>query len=116
MKHTTKFIIAVIIMLSFGWFFGENLGINTGKETAFSHAEKHLDKSYVCPMHSQIIRGEKGNCPICGMDLVEVKQAAKKEILYWVAPMDANYRRDEPGKSPMGMDLVPVYEEGCVFI
>jgi len=32
-----------------------------------------------------------------------------KEIDYWVAPMDANYRRDEPGKSPMGMDLVPVY-------
>lgn len=33
----------------------------------------------------------------------------EKEILYWVAPMDANYRRNEPGKSPMGMDLVPVY-------
>lgn len=31
--------------------------------------------------------------------------------LYWVAPMDANYRRDKPGKSPMGMDLVPVYQE-----
>lgn len=31
------------------------------------------------------------------------------EILYWVAPMDPNYRRDESGKSPMGMDLVPVY-------
>ena len=31
------------------------------------------------------------------------------DILYWVAPMDPNYRRDEPGKSPMGMDLVPVY-------
>ncbi|WP_101760470.1 efflux RND transporter periplasmic adaptor subunit [Oceanicoccus sp. KOV_DT_Chl] len=29
--------------------------------------------------------------------------------LYWVAPMDPNYRRDKPGKSPMGMDLVPVY-------
>jgi Cu(I)/Ag(I) efflux system membrane fusion protein len=35
-----------------------------------------------------------------------------KEILYWVAPMDANYRRDKPGKSPMGMDLVPVYASG----
>ncbi len=23
--------------------------------------------------------------------------------------MDANFRRDKPGKSPMGMDLVPVY-------
>ncbi|MGB1297095.1 MAG: efflux RND transporter periplasmic adaptor subunit [Psychrobium sp.] len=31
--------------------------------------------------------------------------------LYWVAPMDANFRRDEPGLSPMGMELVPVYEE-----
>ncbi len=28
--------------------------------------------------------------------------------LYWKAPMDPNYIRDEPGKSPMGMDLVPV--------
>ncbi|MEL7464781.1 MAG: efflux RND transporter periplasmic adaptor subunit [Pseudomonadota bacterium] len=32
------------------------------------------------------------------------------KILYWVAPMDANFRKDGPGKSPMGMDLVPVYE------
>jgi len=31
--------------------------------------------------------------------------------LYWQAPMDANYRRDEPGLSPMGMPLVPVYDE-----
>lgn len=32
-----------------------------------------------------------------------------REISYWVAPMDPNYRRDKPGKSPMGMDLVPVF-------
>lgn len=36
----------------------------------------------------------------------------EKDILYWVAPMDANYRRDNPGKSPMGMALVPVYKNG----
>ncbi len=35
----------------------------------------------------------------------------EREIAYWVAPMDASYRRDEPGKSPMGMDLVPVYAD-----
>ncbi|MDX1499064.1 MAG: efflux RND transporter periplasmic adaptor subunit [Woeseiaceae bacterium] len=34
-----------------------------------------------------------------------------REILYWVAPMDPDYRRDAPGKSPMGMDLVPVYAD-----
>jgi Cu(I)/Ag(I) efflux system membrane fusion protein len=37
----------------------------------------------------------------------------KREILYWVAPMDPNYRRDQPGKSPMGMDLVPVYADAA---
>lgn len=31
------------------------------------------------------------------------------EILYWVAPMDPSFRQPGPGKSPMGMDLIPVY-------
>jgi len=39
--------------------------------------------------------------------------ADEPEILYWVAPMDPNYRRDKPGKSPMGMDLIPVYAESA---
>ncbi len=40
------------------------------------------------------------------------QQAGKKEkkIIYWQSPMNPTYIRDEPGKSPMGMDLVPVYE------
>lgn len=36
-------------------------------------------------------------------------QNSDNSPLYWVAPMDDSYRRDKPGKSPMGMDLVPVY-------
>lgn len=43
--------------------------------------------------------------PLAGM----AQNDGDREILYWVAPMDPNYRRDKPGKSPMGMDLVPVY-------
>jgi Cu(I)/Ag(I) efflux system membrane fusion protein len=35
------------------------------------HARKHLDPSYVCPMHPQIVRDAAGTCPICGMQLVE---------------------------------------------
>ncbi len=85
------------------------------QDTLQEHAEKHSNPNYVCPMHPQIVQGEEGSCPICGMDLVlkapapATTTSASKKILYWVAPMDANYRRDEPGKSPMGMDLVPVY-------
>lgn len=39
---------------------------------------------------------------------------AERKPSYWVAPMDNSYRRDAPGKSPMGMSLVPAYEEAAV--
>ena len=40
-----------------------------------------------------------------------VDASGEREVRYWVAPMDPDYRREEPGKSPMGMDLVPVYAD-----
>lgn len=39
-------------------------------ETALEHAKKHMDPTYVCPMHPQVVSTEPGRCPICGMDLV----------------------------------------------
>lgn len=39
-----------------------------------------------------------------------VSELKEKKVMYWVAPMNPAFRRDEPGKSPMGMDLIPVYE------
>jgi RND family efflux transporter MFP subunit len=35
----------------------------------------------------------------------------ERKVLFWRAPMDPNFVSDQPGKSPMGMDLVPVYED-----
>jgi Cu(I)/Ag(I) efflux system membrane fusion protein len=51
---------------------------------------------------------------IAPSDMNEVTSATDEETkpLYWVAPMDANYKKDKPGKSPMGMDLVAVYDDG----
>ena len=51
-------------------------------------------------------------------------QVGEASPLYWVAPMDPDFRRDGPGKSPMGMDLIPVYADngldaddpGMIFI
>ena len=54
------------------------------------------------------------NYTILGKDIgfkTSGEQQTEKEVLYWVAPMDPEFRRDKPGKSPMGMDLVPVYAE-----
>ncbi len=45
------------------------------------------------------------------VDAGDTAGGGERAVLYWVAPMDPNYRRDDPGKSPMGMDLVPVYAD-----
>jgi Cu(I)/Ag(I) efflux system membrane fusion protein/cobalt-zinc-cadmium efflux system membrane fusion protein len=72
---------------------------------------------YTCGMHPEIILDEPGICPICEMDLTPVKtngntkSTGERKILYWRAPMDPNEIYDSPGKSNMGMDLVPVYED-----
>jgi len=41
----------------------------------------------------------------------EERTEDRRRILYWRAPMDPTYTSDRPGKSPMGMDLIPVYED-----
>lgn len=79
-------------------------------------------QQYTCGMHPMIITDEPGLCPICNMDLTPLKSAGsessipagERKIKYWVAPMDPTFIRDEPGQSPMGMDLVPVYEDEAV--
>lgn len=41
----------------------------------------------------------------------ETPLTSGKKIKYWQAPMNPSFISDEPGKSPMGMDLIPVYED-----
>lgn len=44
-------------------------------------------------------------------DSNDSSESKVEKPLYWVAPMDQNYRKDAPGLSPMGMELIPVYAE-----
>ncbi|MGQ0657093.1 MAG: efflux RND transporter periplasmic adaptor subunit [Chromatiales bacterium] len=95
------------------------------QETAVEHAKKHLDPTYFCPMHPQVVRDEPGRCPICGMDLVPLASAAgaqtpaaaampasgERQILYYRNPMGQPDTSPVPKKDPMGMDYVPVYED-----
>jgi Cu(I)/Ag(I) efflux system membrane fusion protein len=36
----------------------------------------HVHTQYRCPMHPEVVRDAPGQCPICGMDLVEIETAA----------------------------------------
>ena len=78
----------------------------------YLHNCAKLHEGKPCPMTVVAKAGEKVTCPICGTHIAEAAEAPKaRKILYWTDPMIPGYKAPGPGKSPMGMDLVPVYEE-----
>jgi len=64
---------------------------------------------FYCPMHCE---GDKtydkpGDCPVCGMDLVEEASLTPKATVY-TCPMHPEVEQNAPGSCPKcGMDLVP---------
>ena len=115
-------VLLLLLALAAGYFLGA--GRHAGTEVTAPEGEKVAAEKaqYTCGMHPFIIKDEPGLCPICGMKLTPLKPgtggqqatavpAGERKIKYWQAPMDPTYIRNEPGKSPMGMDLVPVYED-----
>ena len=58
-----------------------------------------------------LLRTNNTNTSSMEMKVGNNKQDNGKKIVYWRAPMDPNEIYDHPGKSKMGMDLVPVYED-----
>lgn len=67
--------------------------------------------TFYCPMHCE---GDKtydkpGNCPVCGMDLVEEQNLTTATTEQWTCPMHPEIVKDEAGSCPIcGMDLVPI--------
>lgn len=51
---------------------------NNNKSAHSEHKEETKDVLYTCPMHPEIVRNKPGNCPICGMALVEKKSDGLK--------------------------------------
>jgi hypothetical protein len=78
-----------------------------------------VKKGQRCPMLVVAKEGESVTCPICGTHVAEAATTAQsaqpargpKRILYWTDPMIPGFKSDKPGKSPMGMEMIPVYEE-----
>jgi len=104
-------------------------GSHEAKDAASASASvgaKTHQQLYTCGMHPLVLQKEPGECPICHMRLTPLKQdqgedegagdegnasGKPRKILYWRAPMDPGFISKKPGKSPMGMDLVPVYDD-----
>ncbi len=105
----------------FGWV--ESAAGTTGAVDAGGTAASDDEQWYTCGMHPNVLQRGPGDCPICQMKLTPLKKDSdggdasvaggpqERKVLYWRAPMDPNYISQKPGKSPMGMDLVPVYAD-----
>lgn len=68
---------------------------------------------YYCPMFCEDDKTyhKPGDCPVCGMDLVEAPSNEKKEVKY-TCPMHPEVVQDGPGDCEIcGMDLVPMTPE-----
>jgi len=98
-----------------GW-----LGLQHGPSAEIESAETH--RLWTCGMHPQVIEEEPGQCPICGMNLVPLrdeggggdgaaKPSGEREILFYRNPMDPSISSPVPRKDDMGMDYVPVYAD-----
>jgi multidrug efflux pump subunit AcrA (membrane-fusion protein) len=80
MKRWTLLIVVAFTALALGW------GLR----------DWSAQREAGAPAASRDARNAAGPCP------------GGAQPLHWKAPMDPSYVRDAPGKSPMGMDLVPV--------
>ena len=67
---------------------------------------------FYCPMHCEGDKtyGKAGDCPVCGMDLVEEQNLSSHTTAEdWTCPMHPEVVQNKPGACPIcGMDLVPV--------
>jgi membrane fusion protein, copper/silver efflux system len=74
-------------------------------------SDEHKHEQWTCSMHPQYVSDKPGDCPICGMKLVQKKAAepAARRPLFYRNPMNPADTSPTPKKDSMGMDYVPVY-------
>ena len=95
-----RMVITVLVVLLAG-VFGGWIGMSL-----WSHRQTNIK-----PSGGEAATQQSSTASKEGLEAGMIDPKTGKKIKYWVAPMDPTYIRDQPGKSPMGMDLVPVYEE-----
>ncbi|MHA7830657.1 MAG: heavy metal translocating P-type ATPase [Flagellimonas sp.] len=76
----------------------EKKSVSNGNGTFYCPMQCEGDKTY----------DEPGDCPVCGMDLVEEQNTSSSSKHQWTCPMHPEVVEDGPGSCPKcGMELVP---------
>ena len=105
--------------------FQEALKNDGGRYSIYKQGEEHEHSNikkqeqanikgsgtFYCPMHCEAdkIYHKPGDCPVCGMDLVEEQNIAITVTEQWTCSMHPKVVKDQAGACPIcGMDLVPM--------
>ncbi|MFN3604236.1 MAG: efflux RND transporter periplasmic adaptor subunit [Leptonema sp. (in: bacteria)] len=102
-----KYILYILIILGalyLGWEFFHSLGPKTS-----ILSEKPNTQLWTCPMHPQIIMDKPGDCPICHMKLVPLKEKPKEEEHKNHKKEDSNNHRDSMSNSQISIHLEPAF-------
>ncbi|GBF21604.1 silver exporting P-type ATPase [Arenibacter sp. NBRC 103722] len=97
---------------------GGRYSIHQNGKHLHTHDNKKAEKpkgkgkgTFYCPMHCEDDKtyDKPGDCPVCGMDLVEEVNLTATSDTQYTCPMHPEIVKDEPGSCPIcGMDLVPM--------
>lgn len=68
-----KYVLILLAGLFFGWLFFHS---SSGESRPTVDRQSHRKQIWTCSMHPQIRLDHPGKCPICGMDLVPVKNTS----------------------------------------
>jgi len=110
-------VLLIIVLVGVGLYYFLS-SVQPGKKLLVGEEAAQVKHVYFCPMHPDYQSDKQGDCPICGMRLVEQKPAAgsktasnketaaPEKIIYF-CPMHPQITSDKPGDcSICGMRLV----------
>jgi Cu(I)/Ag(I) efflux system membrane fusion protein/cobalt-zinc-cadmium efflux system membrane fusion protein len=115
-------VVALGAGLGGGLFLANHLHERSAQPVSMVHqATGPAKQLWHCGMHPWVIQDHPGDCPVCHMKLTPMHtdepggaSAGQKKLLYYWDPMlGPSSISDKPGKSAMGMELVPVYAEAA---
>jgi Cu(I)/Ag(I) efflux system membrane fusion protein len=79
-KGSWRYLLILLAGLTLGWFFFHPSSHNDKTEISTNEGSyKHKRTVWTCSMHPQIRMDKPGKCPICGMDLIPLKDSGSAE-------------------------------------